>query len=69
MCLGVTRPFLLSLAAFPANSRISAGGKKKKKQAPFNYIVIIKKNQYVLFSIQAKKVPDLYGTPHCHKIH
>lgn len=68
MCLGVTRPFLLSLAAFPANSRISAGG-KKKKQAPFNYTVIIKKNQYVLNSIQAKKVSDLYGNPHCHKIH
>lgn len=29
ICLGVTRPFLLSRAAFPANSRISAAREDK----------------------------------------
>lgn len=31
MCLGVTRPFLLSRAAFPANSKISADLEKQIK--------------------------------------
>lgn len=50
MCLGVTRPFLLSLAAFPANSRISAG----EKVSPFQLLQSLRKIN-VLFSIHAKR--------------